>query len=210
MRKMLIIGAGGYGREMLQWLKDINAAKPTWEIAGFLDDNLNALDGVECDYQVIGTIRDWQPKEDEDFALALGSPSAKEKVSQMMKARGASFPAIIHPTAILTPFSHYGEGFVMFPYSKLSANSEVGDFVTILSSQIGHDVKIGDYTTICGNCNLVGAVTIGKYVFVAAGVAIAQDITVGDHAYLGLASVILKDVPEGSKMFGNPARRMPQ
>lgn len=210
MKKMIIIGAGGFGRELLQWIKDINAVKPTWEIAGFIDDNLNALDKIECDYKIIGTISDWQPKEDEEFALALGAPEIKEKISKMMKQRGAKFPAIIHPTAIITPFSTYGEGLVMFPYSKLSVNSCVGDFVTILSSGVGHDVQIGDYSTISGMCSVLRNVTIGKRVFLAAGVSLAQDVIIGDDVYIGLGSVVLKDIKQNARVFGNPARVMPK
>lgn len=209
MKKMIIIGAGGYGREMLQWVKDINANRPVWEIAGFLDDNLDALNGVDCDYSVIGRVVDWEPKEDEEFVLALGSPLIKEKVARMMKERGAVFPPVIHPTVTITSFSRYGEGLVMFPYSKLSVNSSVGDFVTILSSGVGHDVSVGDYSTISGMCSILRNVTIGRRVFIAAGVSVVQDVRVGDDAFLGLGSVILKDVPSGMKAYGNPARFVP-
>lgn len=210
MQKLIIIGAGGFGRELLQWIKDINAATPTWEIAGFIDDDIHALDGVECDYAIIGTLKDWQPKEDEEFALAIADPHVKEKIVVQMKSRGAKFASVIHPTAMLSPFSHFGEGFIMFPYSKLSCNSAAGDFVTLLSSPIGHDTCIGDYSTISGNCNIIRNVNIGKHVFLAAGVCVAQDVKVGDEAYLGLGCVVLKDVEPGAKMFGNPARAMPK
>lgn len=210
MKKIYIVGAGGFGRELLQWIKDINTAKPTWEIGGFLDDNLHALDDYEHDTEIVGTIKDWQPKEDEVFALAFGSPELKRKIVGIMKAKGATFVSVIHPTALLSPFAHYGEGLIMFPYSKLSCNSTVGDFVTILASPIGHDTVIGDYTVISGGCNIVRNVTIGKDVFLAAGVSIAQDLTVGDGSYIGLGSVVLKDVAPGAKMFGNPARPMPK
>ena len=210
MKKIYIIGAGGFGRELLQWIKDINEKTPTWEIAGFLDDHLDALDGVDCDYKVVGTIKDYQPKENEEVALAVAAPETKRKIVELMKSKGAKFAVVIHPTAIITKFSKYGEGFVMFPNSKLSVNSEVGDFVTLLSTQIGHDTYVGDYSTISGNCNIVRNVHIGKDVFLAAGVSIAQDIKVGDGAYLGLASVVIKDVAAGTKVFGNPARVIPQ
>lgn len=209
MRKMIIIGAGGYGRELLQWIKDINAVTPTWEIGGFIDDNLNALDGVECDYAVIGSITEWRPAADEVFALALGDPKTKERVSRMMKDKNAVFADIIHPTAIITEFSKYGEGLIMFPYAKLSVNSQVGDFVTILSSGVGHDVVVGDYTTISGACNILRNVKIGKRVFLAAGVSLAQDIEVGDDANIGLGSVVISNVNAGVRMFGNPARMIP-
>lgn len=210
MKKIIIVGAGGFGRELLQWIKDINEVKPTWEIAGFLDDNLHALDEYEHDTPIIGTINDWQPKEDEVFALAFGSPEPKRKIVEILKAKFAKFANIIHPTAILSEFAHYGEGLIMFPYSKLSCNSSVGNFVTILSTMIGHDTTIGDYTVISGGCNIVRNVVIGNDVFLAAGVSIAQDVHIGDNCYLGLGSVILKDVQPNSKTFGNPARIMPK
>lgn len=209
MNKIYIVGAGGFGRELLWWIKDINKVKPTWEIAGFLDDDPHALDGYECDYRVVGGIQEWIPKENEEFALALGSPALKRKIVEVLKAKGAKFATIIHPTAMLSEFAHYGEGFIMFPNSKLSANSTVGDFVTILSSGIGHDVFVGDYSTISGMCSVLRNVSIGKRVFIAAGVTIAQDVHIGNDAYLGLGSVVIKDVPPGMKTFGNPARCMP-
>lgn len=210
MKKIYVVGAGGFGRELIWWLKDINKVNPTWEIMGFLDDDPHALDEYECDYKVVGSIKDWQPKEDEEFALALGSPALKRKIVEIMKAKGAKFATVIHPTAMLSEFAHHGEGFIMFPYSKLSANSTVGDFVTLLSSPIGHDTLIGDYSVISGNCSVVRNVVIGKDVFLAAGVCIAQDVHIGDGAYLGLGCVVLKDVQKGATMFGNPARAMPK
>ena len=210
MKKIYILGAGGFGRELLQWIKDINAVKPTWEIGGFLDDDLHALDTYEHDTEIVGTIKDWQPSEDEEFALAMGSPALKRIIVAKMKAKGAKFATIIHPTALLSPFAKYGEGFIMFPYSKLSCNSEVGDFVTLLATPIGHDTLVGDYSVISGGCSIVRNVVIGKDVFVAAGVCIAQDVHIGDNAVLGIGSVVLKDVPENMMTFGNPARIMPK
>ena len=180
-----------------------------WEIVGFIDDNLHALDGVEIDYPIVGSIRDWQPQPDEEFALAMGSPAVKRKVVDLLKSRGAQFATVIHPTALLSPFAHYGEGLIMFPYSKLSCNTTVGDFVTLLSSPIGHDNEIGDFTVISGGCNILRNVKIGKDVFLAAGVCVAQDVVVGDGAYLGLGSVVVRDVAPHTKVFGNPARVVP-
>lgn len=62
MKDLLIIGAGGFGREVLQWIKDINKQKLTRNSIGFIDDNLNALDNLKCDYKVVGTINDSMEK----------------------------------------------------------------------------------------------------------------------------------------------------
>lgn len=209
MDKIYIVGAGGLGRELLQWIKDINAVKPTWEIGGFLDNKLDALEGVECDVPIVGRNSDWEPKDGEVFAMAIATPKDKEIRVNELKSKGAFFPPIIHPTATVTKFSHYGEGLIMFPYAKLSVNSMVGDFVTVCSSGVGHDVFIDDYTTVSGMCSILRNVKIGKRVFVGANVSVAPDICIDDDAYLGIGSVILKDVPAMTKTYGNPARFMP-
>ncbi len=209
MKKILIVGAGGFGRELLQWIRDINAVEPTWQVAGFLDDNLHALDGLDIGCSVVGTISGWKPQSDEVFALALGSPAAKRAVVASLQARGAAFATVIHPTALVSPYAVYGEGLIMFPFSKLSCQTTVGDHVTILSTQIGHDNVIGDFTVVSGGCNILRNVRLGADVFVAAGVCVAQDVVVGDGAYLGLGSVVVKDVAPHTKVFGCPARAVP-
>jgi len=59
MKEIIIVGASGFGRELLQWIKDINKIENRWIIKGFIDDNLSALDNYKCDYKVIGKVREW-------------------------------------------------------------------------------------------------------------------------------------------------------
>lgn len=210
MKKLFIIGAGGFGRELLQWVKDINAKDPTWDIQGFIDDDLNALDGVECDYPIVGTLSGCEPKEDEYYALAIANPAMKVKIVEDMEMKRMNFASIIHPTAILTKFSHYGEGLIMFPCSKLSVNSTVGRHVTVMSSGVGHDVKIGDYCTLCGNVTVIRNVVIGDRTYIASNVALNAGVHVGNDCYIGMGSMVVKDIPDNCKTFCNPARILPQ
>lgn len=209
MRKIYIIGAGGFGREALQWIKDINKAENRWEIAGFLDDDVHALDGYDCDYSVVDRISDHVPAPDEDFVLCIASPSVKKQIAESYKARGASFPVIIHPTAVVTDFSQYGEGTILWPYAKVSVNSKCGAFCTILSTDVGHDISIGDYCFVAANTTLLRNITVGNGVFIASNSVIANDVTIGDGAFIGMGSIVMKDVPAGAKTFANPARVMP-
>ena len=71
MKDIIIVGAGGFGRELLQWIKDINKVENKWNIKGFIDDNINALSEYMCDYEVIGTISEWEPKKNEMFAISI-------------------------------------------------------------------------------------------------------------------------------------------
>ena len=206
MQDIIIVGAGGFGRELLQWIKDINRKKPTWNIKGFLDDNQNALDDIKCDYQIIGSIKAWVPSENEVFAMGIAEPHIKETVAKKMKAQGARFANIIHPTALVAETAEYGEGIVMYPFSSLSVNCHIGSFLTLLSSGIPHDAQIGDYVTISSNCGLTRGVIIGDRSFLADHACILPERKIGEDAYIGMGSVVVRNVKVRTKVFGNPAR----
>ena len=206
MKNIIIVGAGGFGRELLQWIKDINKVKHTWEIKGFIDDKLDSLNGYECDYKVIGRIIDWVPADDEVFALAIANPKIKEKVVGELKQKGAIFVDIIHPTAEICDFSEHGEGLVMYPHSMLCPNCKVGDYVTLLCSGIPHDAIIEDFVTISCHCGLTRGIHIGKRAYLADHASILPEKTIGDDAYVGMGSVVVRNVPTGKKVFGNPAK----
>jgi len=206
VKNLIIVGAGGFGRELLQWVKDINRIKKKWMIKGFIDDNLNALDGMECDYNVIGSIQDWKPKETELFAFAIANPTIKEDRVASLKSRGAMFESVIHPTSVIGEYNKIGEGLIAYPNSVITSNVKVGDYVTLLSSAIGHDAVIGSYSTISSYCDITGGVQLGKRVFLGSHVTIIPGRKVGDDAYVGAGSVVIKNVKPNTKVMGNPAK----
>ena len=208
MKKLIVVGASGFGREVVQWVEDINLANPEWEILGFLDDNPNALEGCRCDYHIIGSIHEWKPKEDEFFACAIAIPSVKYKVVTSLLERGAKFATLIHPTALVNKYAEIGEGVVVTPRSNINADTKIGDYVSVLGSGIGHDATVGAYSTLSGRCSINGHVQIGEKVYVACGVSIAPSKKIGNDAYVGIGSVVISNVKAGTKVFGNPAKRM--
>lgn len=208
MKDLIIIGASGFGREVLQWIKDINKITPTWNIKGFIDDNARALDGYACDYNVLGNIQDWVVTTNEVFTCAIALPAIKEKLVNLLKSKGAEFVNIVHPTAIIGEFCQVGEGLLVTPRAKISPNVIIGDFVTIFGSGVGHDAVIGDFSTISGNCSVNGHVVLGKKVFVASHACIAPSKKVGDDAFIGMGSMVISNIKPGYKVMGNPAKKM--
>lgn len=207
MKDIIIVGAAGFGREVLQWIKDVNHVAPTWNIKGFLDDNPNALNGYKCDYHILGSIHEWVPNDNEIFALALATPKVKETIVGILKAKGAKFATVIHPTSIVGEFCELGEGVIITPRCKLSPNSKVGDFTTILGCSIGHDACVGDFSTLCGYCAICGHVQIGRRVFIGTSAVVAPSKRIGDDAYVCMGSMIMTNVRAGIKVMGNPARK---
>lgn len=208
MKDLIIVGASGFGRELVQWVEDINKVSLEWNILGFIDDNPAALDGYKCDYAIIGSIVDWQPKENEFFACALAFPAVKKKVISMLKGKRAEFVTLIHPTALVNKFAEIGEGVIVTPRSNINANARVGDFVSVLGSGIGHDAIIDEFSTLSGRCSINGHVQIGKMVYVACGVSIAPSKKIDDGATVGIGSVVISNVKSGTTVFGNPAKKI--
>lgn len=208
MKDLIIVGAGGFGRELLQWCKDINKQKPTWNIRGFIDDNPNALNGYECDYSVIGSIKDWCPSDNEEFALAVAEPHLKEKIVRILKTRKAVFATIIHPTARICDFSKIGEGLVLYPYSGINVNTKIGNFVTLLSSGIGHDCEVGDFCTISSYCDITGGVKLGKRVFIGSRSTVVPKRKIEDDVYIATGSIVVTNLKSGVRVMGNPAVKM--
>lgn len=209
MKNLFIVGAGGFGREVACLLDEIQRIKgPLWNVKGFLDDTENPLHGKKCNLEVVGSIQDFQPEANDVLVMAIADSVAKFRLSSMLKVKGAKFIRIIHPYAFLGEHNTIGEGAVIYGGFSMSVNCRIGNFTTLLSSQVGHDCIIDDFTTISGQCNLMGGVKIGKCVFMGGNVAIAPHITVGDGAYICVGSVIIKDVRPGAKMLGNPAKEI--
>jgi UDP-3-O-[3-hydroxymyristoyl] glucosamine N-acyltransferase len=111
----------------------------------------------------------------------------------------------MHPTAIVGDYVKLGEGVVLYPNTIITTNVRIGDFVTVLSSNIGHDVSIGDYSTISSFCDITGGVIVGKKVFLGSHSTIVPKKHIGDNAYIGAGSVVISNIKKNIKVFGNPA-----
>lgn len=207
--KLVIIGAGGFGREMVAWARQSVQFEREWVIRGLIDDNLSALDGMNTPAPVLGSISDYQPKSDDVFICALGVPKFKQKCSELIENRGGRFTRLVHRTAILGDNIEMAEGVILCPNAVISANNKLGKGVAVnLHSSVDHDAEVGDWSQINCHCDLTAAVKVGRSVFMGSRVSVIPEVSIGDGAYLGAGSVVLRDVPAGWKMIGCPARRI--
>ncbi|MED3781062.1 acetyltransferase [Heyndrickxia sporothermodurans] len=208
MKDLIIVGAGSAGREILQIAKDINIVHPRWNIKGFIaDSGLDIRSLTNGEFDIIGTIDEWNPKPHEEFVCAIADPLSREIVVKKLIARGAFFANLIHPNARINEYCKLGNGIVLYNDSFIGPNATIGDFVFI-NSKIAHDCEIGNFSTISSQSSILGNVSIGSSVFIGGNATIIPNITVNDNAYVGAGSVVIKNVKSGVKVFGNPARKM--
>ena len=209
MKDLIIVGASGFGREILNMIEGINSIEPTWNVLGFIDDNLNALDEFPIKHKVLGTIQDWQPKKTEQYVLAIAAPKSKEIVVQLLRGKGAKFATILSPTTEIGPRTKVGEGVVTFGHVCISVDVTVGDFVFFNGlAGIGHDTVIGDFCTFGPKVCISGGTKIGKCVNVGALASTFPGVKVGDYATVGMNSAVIRRVKEGTTVIGVPAKVM--
>lgn len=209
--RLLIIGAGGFGREILAWAEDVVRATPSpeWTIGGFLDANPLALKAFNIDVPVVGDPSSYMPQPNDRFVCAIGDPATKLRVCEALRGRGAQFTNLIHPTALVGPRCQLGTGAILCPFAALTVDVTLGDFVTLnLRAGVGHDVRIGDGATLNAYCDVTGAARLGKGVFMGSHAVVAPKAVVEDFARIGAGSVVVRRVKAGSSVIGVPAKRI--
>ncbi len=208
MKNLLIIGAGGCGREVLQWAKDVNKVSETWNIKGFLDDNPAALEGLRCDVEVVGSTDSYQPQPDDQFVCCIGSSAVRKKVIEKMEAKGAEFVSVIHPTSIVADSAKLGRALILYPYSIISDNADIGDGCIInMHSTIAHDSTLGEYCTISAHCDVTGMCRLGDRVFMGSGARTVPSARVGSDVFICAGSTVMSRVKDGLKVIGVPAKK---
>ena len=206
MKDIVIIGAGGFGREVAWLIEDINNAKPEWNILGFVDDT-EFLQGKRInEYEVIGDI-DWIINQEINVVVAIGDPVGKKKVIERMKESRNRYPVLIHPSVVYSKSVNFGEGTIICAGNIVTVNIEIGKHVIVnLDCTIGHDANIGDYSTILPSVNISGFVKIEECVSIGTGSAIIQGVNIGENTIVGAGAVVVKNLPANCTAVGSPAK----
>ena len=202
---MVIIGAGGLGREVLWVLRSMG---PTVEVIGFLDDN-DGLRGTEiCDVPVIGPVQA-ETLGDLDVRCAWGVGFPKVKRQLAARLPDERFLAARHPTALMSDYVHIGEGTVICAGVVATTQVQIGSHVLLnLNVTIGHDAVIEDYCTLNPGTHVSGYVYLEEGVDVGTGAVFLPGIRVGAWSVVGAGAVVTKDVPAYEIWAGNPAHKI--
>lgn len=206
MKHLVIIGAGGFGREMFCAAREAIGYGTVFDIKGFLDDRLSALDGFSSYAPVISSLETYKPCDDDVFITALGNIATRKRCSKIIEERGGKFISIIHHTASLGCNVTVGEGSFIAHNAVLTADISVGRHACVFqNTTIGHDSRLGDYTHVYAQCSIGGGVKIKDGAAVYPRSCIVPRRTIGSNAVVGAGSVVFVSVTDGKTVFGCPA-----
>lgn len=212
-KKIVIIGAGGFAREVLDVLEACNQVKPSYEMLGYIVETPYVSPGTLINESPILGGFDWlQEYKDEVYVICgVGTPQHRRRLTLHAKGIGCRFCSTVHPSAVLTRRVEMGEGVVITAGCILTNRIRIGDHVHVnLDCTIGHDSVLEDYVTLAPGVHVSGNVTLEEGCYVGTGANIIEKIRIGTWSIIGAGSTIIGNVLPNTTMVGVPGRRIKQ
>jgi sugar O-acyltransferase (sialic acid O-acetyltransferase NeuD family) len=209
---LLIIGAGGFGRETAQAVSALRQAGAAWRLLGYVDDDPRRHGTLVDDAAVLGGREVLGQVPRARIVVCTGRPD--DYTSRMRIVRELGLPwqryaTIVHPSAEVSASSWLGPGSVLLAQVVLTAAVRVGAHVAVMPHvTLTHDDVIDDFATIASGACLGGGVSVGRGAYIGAGAIIGENQSVGPYALVGMGAVVIGDVPGGEVWAGVPARRL--
>jgi sugar O-acyltransferase (sialic acid O-acetyltransferase NeuD family) len=205
---MLVIGAKGFAKEVLQILHQKNEL-----------ENLAFYDDVTLDigthlYSKFPILKNKKEAEhyfstiDNRFTIGIGNPQLRRNLYNDFISMGGIFTSTV---SLKTDIGCYGimigEGCNILSGAILSNDVFIGKGVIIYyNCLLTHEVIIGDFVEISPNVTLLGNVEIGSYTQIGANTTVLPKVKIGQNVIIGAGSVVTKDIPDNTVAFGVPAK----
>lgn len=210
IRSLVIVGAGGFGREVLQYVREAMALQGGYAVKGFLDDVPPDLDRFGLDVPVLGGTHDYAFAPDDRALIAVGDPSARLALAARLEALGARFVTLVHPLAYVSEEAVLGVGCIVAPFATIGAHARVGDHAVLtFYASAGHDTTIGRGCGFSPHAVANGGSTLGEGVFLGAYAVVNPLQSVGTGSKVAAGSVVYHPIPPGVLAVGNPAKPRP-
>lgn len=210
--RVVVIGAGGFAREVRWLIQEIDKATPGWAFAGYVVSDLSRVGEHDSRGDILGDYG-WlrsNRKRFDALAIGIGTPAARVKVSQELLPEFPVelWPALVHPTARYdAATTEMGAGVMICAGVIGTVNLKFRSFSLVnLCCTIGHEAEIGVGCVLNPTVNISGGVTLEEGVLVGTGAQVLQYLRVGQGATIGAGSVVTKDIPPGVTAVGIPAK----
>jgi sugar O-acyltransferase (sialic acid O-acetyltransferase NeuD family) len=209
MKNIIIIGAGGFAREVAWLIEDINKENSEWNFIGYIEEFVDNIGKELNGAKILGTF-EWIKQNTHKelyYVCAVGDPCLKEKFNQMAQELGLCPATLVHPSVMMSKYNNIREGSIICAGCIITVNVKIGKHVIVnIDCTIGHDSIIGDYSTILPSVNVSGNVNMGIKCNIGTGASIMPKVKIGYSAIIGAGAVVVKDIPNNSIAVGIPAK----
>ena len=208
MKRLAIYGTGGFAREVLELVRDVNEIEPTFEAIGWLDDDTSKIGQTIKGLPVLGPIEDASGKLSTfEVVIAIGNTVARSRIAARLDRLGIASPVLVDPRARVGRDITIGDGSIVCAGSLLTTDIHLGRHVILnLSVTVGHDAGLADYVTLAPTVNVSGNVRIAEGCDIGTGCATVQGVSIGEWSIVGAGAVVARDLPANVTAVGVPAK----
>jgi sugar O-acyltransferase (sialic acid O-acetyltransferase NeuD family) len=209
MKKLVIVGAGGFAREVLWLVQEMNkASENPVQLMGFIGESEgDHLGGIP----VLGN-DNWafqQLDRDVRFVVAIGSGEIRRKTAIRYLEQGFRAFHLVHPGVYMGDDVTLGQGSIICAGAVLTTNVQIGDFTIVnINATVGHDAVLGHFVTVHPGANISGGVRLADNVELGSGSVLLPEVVAGEGAVLGAGGVALGPLEAGKHYAGVPAREI--
>ena len=208
-RRLFIVSAGSFGRVLECWLDMVPENERDWELAGYLhsSNGPSPLIGYPTDHTIVGDWREFDFRDSDLCLMGTANIVWKHKIYEGLKDK-VEFMTYVHPTALINHrFVKLGAGSVICANCAVNTNTETGVCATIcMGSQLGHDISLGNYSSLMASIEIGGHCKIGEDVFIGTSATIIPRRNICSGAVIGAGAVVVKNINDTQTRFGNPAK----
>jgi sugar O-acyltransferase (sialic acid O-acetyltransferase NeuD family) len=211
MRNIFIYGCGGFGKEVLQIIRDLKSNNEEISCKGFIVSPEHRKSDSVQGMPVYDSFENFS--NGDELIIAIGSSSDRIKVLKKIIAERPDivFSTLIHPAAWIGHNVNIGSGAVICAGALITTDIVIGNHVHInIGCTIGHDSEVKDFATLNPSVNVSGNVTIGEGCEIGTGSILIPKIEVGDWSITGAGCVVTHDLPGNITAVGVPAKIIKQ
>jgi sugar O-acyltransferase (sialic acid O-acetyltransferase NeuD family) len=206
VQPLVIVGAGGHGREMLDIVEAINSVEPTYEFLGFVATEADAALLSRRDAALLGDL-EFVAEHDVAYAIGIGDSATRLRIDHDLRVQGRQAVTLVHPLASTGSDLRFDEGVALAAGARVTTNVSLGRQTQLnINAVVSHDCVIGDGVTLSPGVLINGTVVLGDGVFLGTGAIVLPGRTVGAGARIGAGAVVIDDVAPGVTVTGVPAR----
>lgn len=205
---MLILGAKGFAKEVLEVIHQLDQTKNL----AFYDDINEDLQGTLYNrFKILKTIEEaliYFKTIDNRFTIGIGNPILRKKLYDKFTSLGGEFSSSISPLAHIGVFGNEIEmGCNIMTGTIITSDVKVKKGTLInLNCTIGHDCIIGKFVELSPGVSISGNCTIGDYSILGTSATVLPKVTIGKNVIVGAGAVVTKDVPDNSLVVGIPGK----